>query len=277
MKLSRISQLIYGRPLLITRNGFNVIHQLVQRKLNSDKMDPTDPMDPMEPMDEESDGYCMTIEKGRANIHICGPIGKKLSLLEKVCGACDIDVVREEIELALTHPDVEVIVFHVDSPGGSVAGVPELAEFITEANRLKKCIAIVDGMCCSAAYYLVAGCDEIISVGKTSSIGSIGVYCYLMDESRAYFNQGVDPVLIKAGDNKAEGLPGMPITQDVKDNLQKEVDYIYKLFTDHVKHNRRMVKEDSMQGRSYMSEEALQRGLIDYIVNTEDDVFDDEM
>jgi signal peptide peptidase SppA len=280
MKLLRISQEIYGRPLLITRAGFDTVHSLIQNKLNGHKpsffgkLFGQEDMDPMDDMDDD-DPTNMDIEQGIAYINIQGVIGKKLSLLEQMCGACDVDVLREKIEMAATHPDVEMICFLCDSPGGSVSGVPEMATYIKHVNdNIKPCVCLVDGMCCSAAYYMMASCSEIVTVGSTSYVGSIGVYTYLLDSSRQYEAEGITPVLIKAGTNKAENMPGMPITDEMKAKLQKEVDYIYEMFTSHVAASRPQIsKENTMQGHAYYSEESIERGLVDYSISHASELF----
>lgn len=269
MRLAHIQKELYHRPLLITQDGFQTIHSLVQHKLKGNVM----PMDDME--DEEQEYDDVVLRDGVAYINVQGVIGRKLSFIEKACtGACDVEDLRDNIELAASYPDVAHIALVIDSPGGTVAGVPELAQRIKEINdTIKPVTAIVDGLCCSAAYYLAAGCDSILAIGKTSYIGSIGVYTYLLDESQYFAKEGVQPVVIKAGLNKGEGLPGMPITDEIKANLQKEVDYIYNLFTTHVKGNRPNVEDDTMQGRAYYSEEAEKLGLIDGYVNTINEIF----
>lgn len=264
MKLLHITNLLYNRPLFITRDGFNTVNMVVQNKLNNIAT-------PLDEINEEEDNpYIMNIDKeeGIAHLYIQGPIGKKLSFLEKMCGATDIDLLRDEIDFAVTYPEVNTLLFHVDSPGGSVDGVPELAEYIADISKDKQTVALVDGLACSAAYYLISGCNSIIALGKTSYIGSVGVYAYLLDESRKYENAGVTPVLIKSGVKKGEGLPGMPITEEMKAGIQSEVDYLYKNFADFVsKYRPDIDKEKSMNGGSWYAEEALTRGFIDSIIS----------
>ncbi len=269
-KMLHINHLVYERPLLITRSGFHTIDRLLKKRAEQDPMDPEDMPEDGMPEDE----YDMEIEEGVAYIHINGPIGKNLDMLSKICGACDIATVKEEIDLALSYPDCEMICFLVNSPGGSVDGVPELAEYIAEISKEKPTVAVVEGMCCSAAYYLVAGVSEgIYAIGKTSYIGSIGVYAYLLDESRAYEKEGLKPVLVKAGENKGQGLPGFPIDQKMIDGLQKEIDYIYGLFRGHVAKCKPKVEDSTCQGDAYYAEEAYDLNLIDGIVSNISELF----
>lgn len=261
---------------MISREGFDTVHAVVQAKLHGEKPSFLSTIFAEPPMeDSDKDGPCdLRLENGVAWIRIEGPIGRKLSLLEKVSGVTDIDDLRENIDIAKTNPDVQAICFEVDSPGGSVSGVPDLAEYIAKVNNEEMpCYALIDEMCCSAAYYLVAGCSEILAVGRTSYCGSIGVYSYVLDSTRQYKEEGLDPILIKAGKNKGELLPGMPIDDEAKARMQKEVDYIYEMFSGHVSKCRPHVTSDSMQGHGYFAEEALKLGLIDGIISNRNELF----
>lgn len=277
MRLLRVCRELYCRPLLIDRSGFDTIHNVVQAKLRGERPSFISKLvGSYDESDEEEDDelYGMEIFDGVAWIPVNGPLGKKLSLLEKVSGTTDVDDLRENLDLAATHPDVETIVLEFDSPGGSVSGIPELASRIKQINiEEKPCIALVDGMCCSAAYYLAAGCSEILAIGKTSYCGSIGVYTYALDTSRKMQNAGEDPVLIKSGKNKGEMLPGLPISEDTKARLQKEVDYIYQLFTSHVVACRPGVGKESMEGEAFFAEESVERGLIDLVIDSKKELF----
>lgn len=267
-KLIHINHLVYERPLLITKTGWQTIDRLLKRRAE----EPDD--EDIEPEEMMGGEYDMEIEDGIAYIHINGPIGKNLDLLSKVCGACDIATVKEEIDLALSYPDCNMICFLVNSPGGSVDGVPELAEYIAEISKQKPTVAVVEGMCCSAAYYLCVGVSEgIYAIGKTSYIGSIGVYSALYDESRMYEDAGVKPILVKAGENKGQGLPGFPIDQKMIDGLQKEINYIYGLFRGHVAKCKPKVDDSTCQGDAYYAEEAYELNLIDGIVSDKKELF----
>ena len=57
------------------------------------------------------------------------------------------------IDTALAAPSVGTIVFEVDSPGGSVAGVTEAAAKIASASQLKRTIAVINTLGASGAYF----------------------------------------------------------------------------------------------------------------------------
>ena len=101
-------------------------------------------------------------------------------------------------------PGVGSIVLDIDSPGGDVDGVDELASEIYAARKQKKITAVSNCLCASAAYYLASQASEIV-VSPSSLTGSIGVYTMHEDDSAMHEAMGIKLELIKFGENKAEG------------------------------------------------------------------------
>lgn len=56
-------------------------------------------------------------------------------------GATSIAVLATDFNEALNNPAVNAIVLEIDSPGGTVAGINELAEMIYAARKQKPIIA----------------------------------------------------------------------------------------------------------------------------------------
>jgi signal peptide peptidase SppA len=156
------------------------------------------------------------------------------------------------------------VLLDIDSPGGSVTGVPELAARIKAVADERPVFAFTDGMMCSAAYWLASQTDAIYAT-KTADVGSIGVYMAILDEARAYEMAGVKVELFKAGRLKGMGMPGTSLTEEAREHLQSEVDDIYQWFTSDVR-SKRDVSAEVMQGQSFMAEAAARHELIDMVV-----------
>jgi signal peptide peptidase SppA len=194
-------------------------------------------------------------------IPIVGVIGKGLSPLERMTGASDLNIVSDQIDAFLADGEVQTLVFHIDSPGGVVGGVEEVARKI--ANSSKPTIAYTDGMMCSAAYWLGASADRVIS-SPSADVGSIGVYMNLIDVSQAYADMGVKAVVIKSSATpyKAAGIEGTSLSTEQIAYFQNEVDAIYADFTSSVKAKRKMASEDAMKGQSMSGKIASSMGLL---------------
>ncbi len=150
---------------------------------------------------------------------------------------------------AVADPNVAAIVINVDSPGGTVSGVPELAAQINAARGTKPIVAVANGMAASAAYWLASQADEIV-VTPSGEVGSIGVFCAHFDESGALEQAGVKPTLISAGKYKVEGNPFGPLTDEALASIQSRVDDLYAMFTSDVAKARAM-PVDRVRGRAF--------------------------
>ncbi len=176
-----------------------------------------------------------------------------------------IDSVRAMFREALANPNVSSILLDVDSPGGSAAGVAEMAEEI--AASPKPVIAVADGMMASAAYWLASGASRIFA-SKSAAVGSIGVYTALVDDSARVHNQGMRVEIVRAGANKGRTEIGQPITDASRGEAQRSVDAIYGLFVDAVSAGRDVPRERALEladGRLHIGSDAVSVGLADEI------------
>lgn len=205
-----------------------------------------------------------------AVLPITGVIAHRINLLTDISGGGGTSIQRLQAQLrqALGADQVRAIVFDVDSPGGSVDGVPELAEEIYQARKTKPMIAVVNTMCASAAYWLASAAGEVVGMPSSQS-GSIGVYWIHEDLSRALDAQGIRISIIKAGKFKTEGNPTEPLSDEGRDNFQRAVDHMYALFINAVAKNRgatqAQVRTGYGQGRTLLAQDALRENLIDRI------------
>lgn len=183
-------------------------------------------------------------------------------------GGFSIQRFRQQFQAAMENPSVSAIVLDVDSPGGMVDGVEEMAKEIYQARRKKKCVAIANTLAASAAYYLASSAEEL-AVTPSGEVGSIGVYMVHQDMSRAYDQQGITNTLIRAGKHKAEGNPWMPLDEESMASLQGQVDAHFDMFTRAVARNRGVsietVRNGFGEGRTVMAKEAVKMGMADKV------------
>jgi capsid assembly protease len=180
----------------------------------------------------------------------------------------------QQFKQVANDPGVSTIVLDMDTPGGTVEGVEELASEIRATRGSKKTIAVSNKQCASAGYFIASACDEIVA-SPSSTTGSVGVYCAHEDASKYLENLGVKVTLIKFGDNKAEGNPYEPLSDSAHANMQKMVDGFGNMFEKAVAKGRKIsqktVHDTFGQGLSFMAADALKIGMVDSI-GTLDDV-----
>lgn len=262
MRFERSLRRVYCEPWLILPTMHRTISSVLQRHVAGEVPDFAKEM-----MDEDEDEG-MTIDDGVARISVRGVISKDISNMERMSGAVDIRDIEKLINTAAADPTVRAIILDVDSPGGTVQGVPELAARIAEVNNTKPIVAYTDGLMASAAYWLSSGA-EVILASASSTVGSIGVYLAMLDESRAYELAGYKVDVIKSDQSplKAAGIPGTALTEAQRAELQASVDYLYGLFSGHISEHRASVGRAAMQGQTFFGAQAVSAKLVDYVAD----------
>lgn len=203
-------------------------------------------------------------DRGIGIIHIDGIIGHKLTATQRAMGGVDTDDLIDQLEQAASEPGIATIILNIDSPGGTIGGVPEVAETVEQIQQsgTTEIIAYTDSMMASAAYWIATAANAIYA-SPSAEVGSIGVYLPVVDTSQALGQAGINVELIKAGKFKGAGYPGVAIDEEVRAFLQQEVNESYDEFAGFVQKYRPQLGQDKMQGQTFTGKRAASIGLID--------------
>lgn len=209
-----------------------------------------------------------------AVIRVIGGISHRDSYWSSYFGTT-VERFKAQFRAALNDDGVTAILLDVDSPGGTVDGVPELATEIFKARGRKPIAAVSNTLMCSAAYWLAAQADEVY-VSPSAETGSIGVWTLHEDVSAMLDQIGVKISLIFAGEHKVDGNPFKPLSEEARADIQKAVDDCHADFLAAVARGRGVsvadVRKSYGQGRTYSAKDAVKLGLADKIA-TLDEVF----
>lgn len=171
--------------------------------------------------------------------------------------------------------NISAIVLDVNSPGGNVHNVTELAQQMRAARGAKPIIACVSPVAASAAYWIAAQADEIV-VTESGEVGSIGVVAYHEDISRFLDAEGVTPTIFRSTPEKQETHPAFPLTEGAKAHLQGEIDRYYGMFLADVAAGRGVkvdqVRSDFGHGRMVGAKDAVAAGMADRIGTLDDEL-----
>ena len=124
--------------------------------------------------------------------------------------------------------------------------------------------AISDTLVGSAAYALAASCDSIL-ITESTTVGSIGSFCAVLDSSKAYEMAGLKVDVIKSGEYKGAGMDGTSLTKEQRQQYQNSSDYYGEQFREVVR-SCRVIEEELMQGQVFIGGEAIQKGFADDII-----------
>jgi signal peptide peptidase SppA len=172
------------------------------------------------------------------------------------------DFIRKQMNLADKDPDVRLIVFDHDSPGGEAAGCDELAREIAALE--KPTMALVNSLSASGGFWLAAPCNRIVCA-PSGSVGSIGVYILHMNIAKMLTEWGIDTEFVKNGKFKTSGNMYEPMSDEDRAYLQSMVDERATEFHRAVAEFRG-IEESVVKGteaRVMRPTEALSLGLID--------------
>jgi len=179
----------------------------------------------------------------------------------------DYSGIRAGVRRALADPSVKAIDLVIDSPGGSVLGLPETADVIHAANRVKPVRAFVTGIAASAAYWLASQASTI-TLTPSGEVGSVGVLDLHADISKALDNSGVKITAVTAGEHKVERAPFTPLSDDAKAHMQAGVNAWHADFLAAIRRGRGVRAYPGSTcggGRMLRAHDALVSGMVDFI------------
>ena len=206
---------------------------------------------------------------GLAVIPIHGPLVPRADAFSEISGMTSCDDLDAQLRAALAAPEVSTILLDIDSPGGSVAGVTELAGLIREARATKPIVAHGRYLMASAAYWLAAQATKVY-LSPSGQAGSIGVYTMFDDITAALEQLGIKRTYIGAGEYKLEGNDAGPLTDAGAAHLKALVDAAYDDFVGDVARGRGVTPHQVMtgygKGRVLRAQAALDAGLVDDVL-----------
>lgn len=259
---------VMSSPWAITNGKFSEIQEVYRRHIYGEKLDIKEIR---EAIGEKKEPVGLDIVDNVAIIPIQGVIAKKMNILSEISGGVSTQIVERDFKAALDHPEVQVIVLDIDSPGGAVDGTPELANTIFEARGKKPIIAFSDGIMASAAFWIGAAADMMFISGRTVEVGSIGVVATHTDISKAEEMDGIKTTEIVAGKFKRVASQHGPLTADGRASIQESVDEVFSVFVSDVA-KFKGVSEDKVlsnmaDGRIFIGNKAVEAGLVDGILS----------
>jgi hypothetical protein len=158
----------------------------------------------------------------------------------------------------------KVMVMHVDSPGGYVAGVRETRRAIARAQEQGiYVLAYVSGMAASAALWLAAAADEVV-LSPLAQAGSVGVVVTLARD-------GEEGSTVEVVSSQTPRKRASTNDSDYIAALQRRVDQLASIMLSEIAADRGVAVESLGDGSVYAADEAVARGLADRIATNADD------
>jgi len=210
-----------------------------------------------------------------ARIPIMGAITRRDSLWSMLFGGSSIERITKALREVAADDTIGTVLLDIDSPGGTVSGMPELAAEVRTLRSAKHVVALSNSLTASAAYWLASQADEIVATPE-ALVGSIGVFAVHEDWSGFNEKNGVKISYISAGKYKTEGNFDEPLTDEARAHMQTIVDDAYNLFVGDVAKGRGLapsrVRADYGEGRVLTASTAKAAGMIDRIAGADETI-----
>lgn len=182
-------------------------------------------------------------------------------------GETSTPAITAAVQAAAADQGIKTIVLAIDSPGGEVGGIAELSDAVWLARQAKTVIAAVQGQASSAAYWVAAQASKIY-LRRLDVVGSIGVYTWLVDDSKWAEAQGIKVHLVSTGTYKGMDAPGQELSSEQVAEVQRLVDGYFAAFIADVVRGRGMTRAAVTAlatGAVWMGAEAVKLGLADKV------------
>lgn len=168
--------------------------------------------------------------------------------------------------------DVSKVVLDISSGGGAAMGVDNLTQKIKAVRQVKKVIAHTSTAAFSAAYWIAASADEVVTT-RMAEVGSIGTLMVHQSIAKMAEEAGIEFTVFRAGKYKALGLPYEELSEEAKEHMQADIEKANGFFLEHVSQRRNLsitTRDTWAEGRTFFAEDGASVGLIDRIATLDE-------
>lgn len=199
------------------------------------------------------------VRDGVALIKVRGVVSRYASWMHDICGGTSTEALAKSLSASIEDPKVRALVLWIDSPGGQVNGLNELAEMIYAARGRKKIVAYVGGQACSAAYWLASACSEVV-IDATAELGSVGTVAGFRILPPVDGEQRIEIVSSNAPNKRLD-----PTSKEGQAAVQIIVDDLEGVFLDAVARNMAVTRDkvlaDYGRGGTFIGAKAVKQGM----------------
>jgi len=264
MRYSYVLQAFTESPWAILPHKLMILEEIVSRHVAGEKLDAEEVQSRIHGAKRPAEQRVNSV----AVLPLFGSIFPRANMMTDVSGATSAERFGAQFDELMSDPEIGAIILDVDSPGGQVSGIEEVAAKIFQARGRKPVVAVANHTMASAAYWIGTAADEVV-VSPSGEVGSIGVFAVHKDVSKAYEMEGVKVSIISAGKYKTEGNPYEPLAEEARSAIQGRVAEAYDEFISAIARNRgvkpAIVRNGFGEGRMVGARQAIELGMADRI------------
>jgi len=215
--------------------------------------------------DPRRSGY--TIRQNVATIPVHGALVRRAGQITPDCvELMSYERLQNSLRTASRDPRVRGIMLDMDTPGGEVDAVFDLAREIRMTSQTKPIWSIANDSMFSAGSVLGTAANRVW-VTRTGGAGSLGVVAMHTDQSEFDARAGINYTYIHAGARKIDGHPHAPLSREAHSAIQAEVDRLNDILIDTVAEHRGVSREQiaAQDAALYFGADAITARLADQI------------
>jgi ClpP class serine protease len=209
--------------------------------------------------------YALTRD-GVAILQVAGVISKRFDWLAAACGFATYEGLGASLQSALSDYRVRAILLDVDSPGGQVDGMLDLADEILAARTKIPVWSVANSVAASAAYALAASAEKLY-LPRLGQVGSIGAVMIHIDQSAQDQARGLKYSAVFSGTRKMDGWDHAALSSEARAAFQGRVDHCRDALCELVGRQGRMSAKDALatEAAVYSDRDAVEAKLADGI------------
>lgn len=180
------------------------------------------------------------------------------------------DAIIKSLRKAVEDDDVKAIVFRVDSPGGAGLGCDYVRREVEKARAKKPVIVSMSDVAASGGYWVSMDATAIVAQPSTYT-GSIGIFAVVPNLGPLYEKLDLNNETFKAGPHADAIIGARRMTDEEAKQFDDDLHDSYKRFVELAAKGRGKTfdeLEPVAQGRTWLGDEALEKGLVDKLGGT---------
>ena len=173
-------------------------------------------------------------------------------------------------------PAFDLVIF-LQSPGGSAADYALAAQHLLRLRRAGVHVTCCVDKVAASGGYMIGCCANLLYAAPFAVLGSIGVYSESVNVYKLLEGWGVQPLTFRGGRGKAPLSTIGEVTKEGMRKVQEMIDSTHTAFKRHVVESRPMLSDridDIATGDVWLGYDALEKGLIDRIVTSDEYIFE---
>jgi ClpP class serine protease len=171
-----IRHYVLDQPWAIESSYLHVVHELLALRARGQAFTAEEVADRIgaEAPQAAARGGETATPPGIAIIPVWGVVGHRANELRDISSrvGTSTEILGAQIAQYANDPNVRAIVLDINSPGGGVFGVAEVADQIRAARSKKPVVAVANALAASAAYWIASAASEIVVTPSGSSARS---------------------------------------------------------------------------------------------------------